>query len=503
MDNIENTLRESESEKKAILDGCEDVIILFDKDLGVLWANKNVEKVCSSPVGKKCYDMFCGNSKRCSDCTVLESFQNAKTSKISQQTTIAGAINNDLVFRITSTPVKNISGGTEKVIVIAKDITEKLQLDKQLRHASKMEAVGTLAGGIAHDFNNILTPIMGYSEIIHLKILNNKLNPQEMTGYVDEILKAAKRAKKLVEQILTFSRSVEQKKSHQYVHPIIKEAMKLIHTTMPSSIQILQDIDENCGMVTVDPVDIHQILINLCTNASDAMAGKRGVLKVTLKRSEKHVDGGEWLELSVIDNGCGIAPEIQERIFEPYFTTKEKEQGTGMGLAMVHGIIIRQGGRVSVDSRVGEGTTVTLRLPVTQEKASLEEIINPDELIGGEEHILLIDDEEQVVSATGGMLESLGYKVTGMTSSRESLLNFYEASNIYDIVITDLIMPYMTGVELCEKMKEIRPDIPILLFTGFLEDIAKAAAIQSGISGFCIKPISMKEMAKIIRSALD
>jgi CheY-like chemotaxis protein len=232
------------------------------------------------------------------------------------------------------------------------------------------------------------------------------------------------------------------------------------------------------------------------------MAGKSGVLRVTLKKSESKEDNKKWLELSVSDTGSGIAPELQERIFEPYFTTKEKEQGTGMGLAMVHGIIKRQGGRVAVQSTVGEGTTITLFFPVFEEPTTLDKILNLDELVGGDEHILLIDDEQPVVSATAEMLRSLGYQVTGLTSSREALLRFLEAKDRFDIIVTDLTMPYLTGIELCHKIKEIRPEIPVLLFTGFLEDFSRASAIQSGVDGFCMKPISMKEMARTIRNLL-
>jgi len=326
---------------------------------------------------------------------------------------------------------------------------------------------------------------------------------KEIIGYIDGILKAARRAKRLVEQILTFSRSSDQKESLQYIHPIVKEVMKLIRTTLPSTIEIRQDIDEHCGMVLVDPVQIHQILINLCTNAAYAMSGTSGVLTVRLAKSTRRKHDMDWLELSVTDTGCGIDPTIRERIFEPYFTTKEKGQGTGMGLAMVHGIINRQGGDLEVDSEIGQGATFRIFLPISQETTSFDQVVNTEDLVGGGERILLVDDEEQVVAVTGELLESLGYKVTGKTSAPESWLLFSKSSDEFDLVITDLTMPHLTGLELCKRIKEIRTNIPIILFTGYREEFSSDAAKAAGVDAFLMKPVSFKEMARIVRKTLD
>jgi signal transduction histidine kinase/CheY-like chemotaxis protein len=420
-----------------------------------------------------------------------------------QRVELPGAADTETVFDMISTPVNIKPKIIDSVVVIARDATERLRLEKQLHHAMKMEAIGTLAGGIAHDFNNVLTPIMGYSEIIRLHMRKEGDGRKEIIGYIDGILKAARRARRLVEQILTFSRSSEQKESLQYIHPIVKEVMKLICTTLPSTIEIRQEIDENCGMVSVDPVHIHQILINLCTNASFAMSGTSGVLTIRLVKSARRNNDRDWLELSVTDTGCGIDPAIRDRIFEPYFTTKQKGQGTGMGLAMVHGIISRQGGELEVESQVGQGTTFRIFLPVSNETTSIDQVVNMEDMVRGRERILLIDDEEQVVAVTGELLESLGYTVTGKTSARESLLLFLKSANEFDLVITDLTMPYLTGLELCKKMKEIRPNIPIILFTGYLEEFSSEAAREAGVDAFFMKPVSFKEMAKIVRKVLD
>jgi two-component system cell cycle sensor histidine kinase/response regulator CckA len=500
---VRKALAKSEAQKQAILDGFPDIVILFDRNMKVVWANNSVRKICSSPIGRHCQEIFCGASGNCDGCGLTRSLRFGNAETWMQRVELPGAVDAERVFDMISTPVNIKPKIIDSVVVIARDATERLRLEKQLHHAMKMEAIGTLAGGIAHDFNNVLTPIMGYSEIIRLHMRQEGDGRKEIIGYIEGILKAARRARRLVEQILTFSRSSEQKESLQYIHPIVKEVMKLIRTTLPSTIEIHQEIDENCGMVSVDPVQIHQILINLCTNASFAMSGTSGVLNVRLVKSARRNNDRDWLELSVTDTGCGIDPAIRDRIFEPYFTTKQKGQGTGMGLAMVHGIISRQGGEVEVESQVGQGTTFRIFLPVSNETTSIDQVVNMEDLVRGWERILLIDDEEQVVAVTGELLESLGYTVTGKVSARESLLLFLKSSNDFDLVITDLTMPYLTGLELCKKMKEIRPNIPIILFTGYREEFSSVVAREAGVDAFFMKPISFREMAGIVRKALD
>ena len=500
---VRKALAKSEAQKQAILDGLPDIVILFDKNMKVVWANNSVRKICSSPIGRHCREIFCGDSGDCADCGLTKSFRSGNAESWMQRVKLPGAVDPETVYDMIGTPVNIKPKVIDSVVVIARDATERLKLEKQLHHAMKMEAIGTLAGGIAHDFNNVLTPIMGYSEIIRLHMRQEGDGRKEIIGYIDGILKAARRARRLVEQILTFSRSSEQKESLQYIHPIVKEVMKLICTTLPSTIEIRQEIDEHCGMVLVDPVQIHQILINLCTNASFAMSGTSGVLTIRLEKSTRQNNDRDWLELSVTDTGCGIDPTIRDRIFEPHFTTKQKGQGTGMGLAMVHGIISRQGGELEVESEVGRGTTFRIFLPVSKETTSFDQVVNTEDMAGGSERILLVDDEEQVVAVTGELLESLGYTVTGKVSARESLLLFLKSSNDFDLVITDLTMPYLTGLELCKKMKEIRPNIPIILFTGYREEFSSVVAREAGVDAFFMKPISFREMAGIVRKALD
>ncbi|MEE4243579.1 MAG: ATP-binding protein [Desulfopila sp.] len=502
MDDIREVLRECEEQKEAILRCCEDIIILFDQEMKVIWASRNVAKIQANPVGMCCHELFCGKEATCAGCRVHMGVQGISGSHFGDEMVVVGAGSKGLFFRLRSTPLRDGRGGKHRVLVVAKDITGKLRLEKQLHHASKMEAIGTLAGGIAHDFNNILTPIMGYSEIMRLNIQDDKLDRDTSLLYLDQILVAAKRARKLIEQVLVFSRHTETKESRQAIHPIIKEGIKLMQATIPPSIELVQDVDTDCGQVSVDPVEVHQILVNLCMNAIDAMAGKNGCLRIALKKSDRPEPGCEWLVLSVSDSGCGIPSQNIDRIFDPYFTTKEKARGTGMGLAMVHGIITRQGGRIEVESNIDKGTTVKLYLPVIQEEVELKNSVESVIFPGADEHILLVDDEEQVLAATAEMLRKLNYRVTEMASARHALLEFIKRPAQFDLVITDLTMPYMSGIDLCEKIKDVRDDIPFLLFSGYLEDFSRSRAVQAGINGFCMKPVALPQLSKNIRQLL-
>ena len=484
---------------QAILEGYPGVLALFDQDEKLVWANEKIEMFSSNAIGEEFKKIFCWKTSSCSARVVLQNALAGKHDSSVQE--VVSLSQGEMFIEFVGTPVESQSGSQSSAIIFCADVTEKYELEKQLRHAQKMEAIGTLAGGIAHDFNNVLTPIMGYSEIVKLKMKQNGQVDQELDDYLTEILRAARRAKGLVEQILTFSRSSEQKESMQYIHPIVKEVMKLKQVTLPATIKIVEKIDEQCGMVVVDPVLIHQVLINLCTNSSHAMEGEQGAIKVTLAKVEDEFEGKEWIELSVEDTGCGIEPKMIDRIFEPYFTTKEKEQGTGMGLAMVHGIIKRQGGRVEVESTIGEGTIFRIFLAVANDvSTSLAQVVNSDEIIAGEGKVLLVDDDTQVVQVTGELLINLGYEVKGVTSPVEALSLVKKEE--YDLVITDLTMPEINGVDLAEKIKLVKPDIPIVLFSGYSEQFSKNAARKAGIDAYCIKPVSLREISRVIRQVM-
>jgi PAS domain S-box-containing protein len=385
---------------------------------------------------------------------------------------------------------------------------EKKKLEAQLQQAQKMESIGTLAGGIAHDFNNILSPIILYAEMV----LEDISEDSPLRFSIEEIYRASLRAKDLVKQILTFSHQAEQEKIPLKISPIVKEALKLLRASLPSTIEIRQNIEVKDSVVLADPTQIHQILMNLCTNAAHSMRDRGGVLEVSLVDAVLHsddidhpgdLDPGQYTKLTVSDTGHGIEPAIMERIFDPYFTTQEKGKGTGLGLSVVHGIVNTHGGHISVYSEPGKGARFDVFLPLFDSADIKAEIISLDKLAAGDEHILLVDDEKVVVDVVQQMLERLGYQVTVRTSSIEALEVFRASKDKFDLVITDLTMPNMTGDKLAGELMNIRPDIPIILCTGFSEKMSKERAEALGIKGLLMKPIVKSDLAKTVRELID
>ncbi len=384
------------------------------------------------------------------------------------------------------------------------DRTEQRKTEQQLRHAQKMEAIGTLAGGIAHDFNNVLTPIIGYSEIMRLMAQRQENFDTNSAQFVGEILAAAKRAKSLVEQILTFSRSREQKETPQYLHPIVKEVIKLLRATLPATIEVREDVDPECGMVSIDPVQLHQVLLNLCTNSAQAIGDEQGKITARLAMSSPDIHGSDWVELSVADSGPGISLDLQERVFEPYFTTKEKGQGTGLGLAMVHGIVTQCGGRIELESERGNGTVFHLYFPCVVpvgDGTILED--GPVTSLGGTERVLVVDDQAAVLEVTKKILETLGYEVTTCLSPRKALTLFASNPYAFDLVLTDLTMPDMTGVELCVELKKLRATIPVILCSGYEAKFSEEELEAAGLSAWFTKPVTLQKLASMVRSTLD
>lgn len=384
---------------------------------------------------------------------------------------------------------------------------EKKNLHVQLLQAQKMEAIGTLAGGIAHDFNNILGAILGYAEMAQ----EDCPAGSKLRGDLGQIIKAGHRAKDLVKQILAFSRQTETQQTHLQPAGVIDEAIKLLRASLPTTITIVKDIDPNAGIILADPGHIHQILMNLCTNAFHAMEKKGGTLTITLYNKvlfgkdligASHMQPGNYVQLSVKDTGAGMTPEVQPRIFDPYFTTKEVGKGTGMGLSTVHGIVHSYGGTIYCDSRPGEGTIFHITLP-TVEAHPAREIENTKIPPRGSEHILLVDDEEMLVMMQKTVLKRLGYHVTAESSSLEALATFQNDPEAFDLVITDQTMPDITGMEFSRRILQIRPEMPIILCTGYSNISSEEKAKSIGIKGFALKPLTMKDIAETVRKVLD
>jgi len=385
---------------------------------------------------------------------------------------------------------------------------EKARLEAQLQQAQKMEAIGTLAGGIAHDFNNILGVIIGCTELSLLDV------PRGFPArpHLIEVLKAGNRAKDLVKQILAFSRHSEQERKPVQPGIIVKEALKMLRSSLPSTIQIRQYIKKEPGIINADSTQIHQVLMNLCTNAAHAMREKGGILKVNLSNVDFDAEAaepvpdltpGSYINLTVSDAGHGMDSKTMERILDPYFTTKATGEGTGLGLAVAHGIVRSYGGAIKVVSEPGKGSTFEVFIPRIDYPKDLPETGEPAELPTGNERILFVDDEETLVYAGQAMLERLGYEVIARTSSVEALEAFRAQPDKFDLVVTDMTMPNKTGTELARELLQIRPDIPIILCTGFSEVILEETAKTIGIREFIIKPIVMKDMAETVRKVLD
>lgn len=387
------------------------------------------------------------------------------------------------------------------------DESDRKRLENQLRQAQKLEAIGTLAGGIAHDFNNILTPIIGYTEMAMCDIPKGT----SLWRNLLQVLNSSHRAKELVKQILTFGRQAEQERRPIRIDLVIKETLKMLRATLPTTIEISQDIEAGPNSILGDPTQIHQVLINLCTNAAHAMRDKGGTLEVTL--AGVHLDSdfaaqyanvtpGPYLRLSVKDTGHGMTPEVRSRMFEPYFTTKAQGEGTGLGLAVVYGIVNSYGGAISVYSEPGKGSVFHVFFPRIDERASIRpELFGP--LPTGRGRVLFVDDEEIILDLGAKMLERLGYDTVAVGSSRRALEVFREDPEGFDLVITDQTMPEITGAEMTREILASSPGTPVILCTGFSESMDEEKAMAIGAAGFLMKPVILSEMARVIRQAME
>ncbi|MDX2444211.1 MAG: ATP-binding protein [Bacteroidales bacterium] len=384
---------------------------------------------------------------------------------------------------------------------------ERNKLESQLFQMQKMETIGTLAGGIAHDFNNILTPILGYTEMAL-----EELDEENSLRYdVEQINNAALRAKDLVQQILTFSRQVDVEKKPIYLDKVIREVLGLIKASFPANIEIILDLDANCGTVMADGTQIHQVIMNLCTNASHAMMETGGTLKVNLStvkadretvRKTPKLKLGTYVCVSVTDSGHGMDKQTLGRIFEPFFTKKEVGSGSGLGLSVVHGIVNSFDGAITVESEPNKGATFKVFLPQHGEGQDSSQKVG-EQNTKGREHIIFIDDEEEITFMGKRMLEGLGYTVNIHTKSIEALKDFTTDPDRYDLIVTDQTMPYMLGTDLIEKFKEIRPDIRAIIITGFGDSITEEVAKDKGIDAIVIKPLILSKFGTLIRKILD
>ncbi len=402
--------------------------------------------------------------------------------------------------------VIGLQGSTRDISERKVEEERRKELEDQVRRSQKLESIGTLAGGIAHDFNNILSSVIGYTELA----LYDMEKGSVLEGYLNEVHTAGLRAKELVKQILAFSRRSDQEKKPVQVSLLVKEVVKMLRSTISTTIDIKHSI-RSSSLVMADPTQIHQVLMNLCTNASHAMEESGGTLEIEVSDTEidraftkeyPDLQPGHYLKVRVSDSGTGISPAILGAIFEPYFTTKEPGRGTGLGLSVVHGIVKGHNGEITVESEPGKGSTFQVYFPVLERQAE-RETEAAEEIPTGGETILLVDDEAPIVSMGKKFLERMGYTVMVTTSSREALELFRATPDLFDLVITDMNMPKMAGDKLSGELLKIRPDIPIVLCTGFSQRLTTGSASAIGAKGILMKPYVMSQLAKVVRSVLD
>jgi len=504
----EEALRESEEKYRTVLEANPDPVVVYNIKGEVIYFNPAFTHVfgwtLAERMGKK-MDIFVPEEAWKETKLMIrqvlkgERFSNIESRRYNKKGSI-------IPVSISGATYMDKNGNPIGSVINLRNISHQKKLEAQLQQSQKMEAIGTLAGGIAHDFNNILSSVIGYTE---LALADEKKGTFQYQN-LQEVLLACDRAKDLVKQILTFSRQVDPEQKPIQVKSIVKETLKMLRASIPSTVEIEQNIQSN-ALVLGNPTQIHQVLMNLCTNAAHAMEDKGGLLKVSLLDAELHPDvisnhpnlkPGPYINLKVTDTGRGMSSDIMEKIFDPFFTTKEKGKGTGMGLSVVHGIVRNHGADIYVCSEPEKGSTFEVYFPVIKGRFKPEiRVERPVPM--GTERILFVDDEPVIMKMGKQILESLGYDVVARNSSVEALELFREKKEHFDLVITDLTMPHMTGEKLAEKLIQLRPDIPVILCTGFSAMTDEQKALSMGIRAFISKPILKQEIAEAIRKVFD
>lgn len=484
-----------------------EVVITIDKDRKILWMNQAAEKITGIPAEMmKGSEPVFDNSGRVPADEIWEQLESGKNWY--GRVIIKGVKNEDATLEALLLPLKDSSGKIYSYLYIGRDITHELLIENRMQQAQKIEAIGILAGGIAHDFNNILSGIFGYAQLSLINIEDKSRTKKN----IEEILKAAERARELVQQILTFSRKTDVDLRPVNLASIIREALILMRASIPSTIEIHESINSN-AYIMGDRIHVHQVIVNLCTNAFHAIGSSSGVIKITLDeirvdkgfaRLHPGLTEGQHVQISVSDSGKGIESDVIDKIFDPFFTTKPHGEGTGLGLSVVHGIIQELKGIINVYSEPGKGTVFNVVLPViADDVCSIESENNEEPINGGTERIFFIDDETTIINSFKPALESMGYSVKSFSEPLQALYDFRLNPYLYDIIITDYTMPIMTGIEITNEIRKLREDIPVILCSGYVDRNIEEISRNAGIAKIIKKPSTLYDMANAVRGVLD
>jgi PAS domain S-box-containing protein len=504
----ENELQESRQKFMSMVENIGIGVSLISPKMEVLELNRQMRDwfpkadAATKPICHRVFN-YPPSDTVCDWCPTLKTLQDGKLYESTTSTPTAGGIRN---YRIVSSPIMDSEGEITAAIEMVEDITERLDLENQLRQAQKLESIGNLAGGIAHDFNNILSSIIGYTELSFDEVTKGSV----LEDNLQEVYTAGKRAKELVSQILVFARQTNEEVKPVNIGEIARESLKMIRSSVPSDIDIRKMINSD-SLVVGNSTMMQQVFVNLATNAADAMEDTGGTLEVAVSdvvvdqsfaKVHNLLGPGDHVKITVADTGVGISPEAMKSIFDPYYTTKQLGRGTGLGLASVHGTVKKYGGAIMVESQPGRGSIFTILLPVTR-KQKVVHPYRPESLPRGTEKILFVDDELPIVKMCQQALERLGYEVTTRTSSIEALELFQATPNAFDLVITDMTMPNLTGEKLAVELMKVRPNIPVILCTGYSKKISDEKALEFGIKALAYKPMVKSELANTVRKVLD
>ncbi len=484
-----------------------DAMMILDPNHRILAVNEATMTAtglsAAELTGRYCYEIFSPRQSSCStgafshSCTDGEMYLSDLTPRSRQK-----------AFYVNSVPLLGADDNARYTFCVARDITDAEQLEEKLFQAHRMETMGMLAGGIAHDFNNILTAILGFAEITRAKLSMGR----PVAGEIDEVIAAARRAADLVGQILRYSRSDDRRKRPLRMDEIVREALKMLRSILPATIDLQTDISREGTRVLADPTSIHQVVVNLCTNAQRAIGQGKGNLRITLRKVSLPAsqipagDGiapGSFIELAIQDNGKGMDKNTMARMFEPYFTTREQGEGTGLGLAVTRGIVQDHNGFIKVKSVPGKGSAFYVYLPAMEEVITPSDKQEEEPLPGGGERILFVDDEPAIVNFGRSLLESLGYQVCAETDSVVALEKFKADPAGFDLVITDQTMPGLTGLELARSMLGLRPELPVILCSGYSAALSEQEVHAAGIKRFLAKPLDTRIFARAVRAVLN